>query len=288
VVTSGGIGPTHDDVTIKSVAEAFSQRMTMNPAMLQTIVNRLGVESANELQEAQRKMALLPELAVLRFPPQKHEDSGAVAAVTTGVVAPRRTSPVTKDGDVDVLVSLSDETEGLALELNLPSSSTIPSEKTSTAQEWPILQCENVFVLPGVPRFFEEKVDIICEHFLVGRELFKAKVALALEESTFAGYLSDIVVRFPTVAFGSYPYFNSDPRAILSSCSTSLSSASISSSASATTTAAQEYVTMVTLESVESMTDVELALDAIISAAKSTSMGLGVGLGDDRVWVSRD
>jgi hypothetical protein len=45
---------------------------------------------------------------------------------------------------------------------------------------------------------------------------------------------------------------------------------------------------MVTLESVESMTDVELALDAIISAAKSTSMGLGVGLGDDRVWVSRD
>ena len=113
-------------------------------------------------------------------------------------------------------------------------------------------------------------------------------MALALEESTFAGYLSDIVVRFPTVAFGSYPYFNSDPRAILSSCSTSLSSASISSSASATTTAAQEYVTMVTLESVESMTDVELALDAIISAAKSTSMGLGVGLGDDRVWVSRD
>ena len=59
-------------------------------------------------------------------------------------------------------------------------------------------------------------------------------------------------------------------------------------SGTATTTAAQEYVTMVTLESVESMTDVELALDAIISAAKSTSIGLGVGLGDDRVWVSRD
>jgi hypothetical protein len=43
---------------------------------------------------------------------------------------------------------------------------------------WPILQCENVFVLPGVPQFFEEKLDVICDHFLegAGRAIFSVNV----------------------------------------------------------------------------------------------------------------
>jgi hypothetical protein len=41
VITSGGVGPTHDDVTIKSVAEAFGQRMSMNPRMLRTLVHKV-------------------------------------------------------------------------------------------------------------------------------------------------------------------------------------------------------------------------------------------------------
>ena len=57
VITSGGVGPTHDDVTIKSVAAAFSQRMVLDRTMLQTVAIRFGVPSLNELQEAQRKMA---------------------------------------------------------------------------------------------------------------------------------------------------------------------------------------------------------------------------------------
>lgn len=33
IVTSGGVGPTHDDVTIKSVAEALGLSMEMNKEM---------------------------------------------------------------------------------------------------------------------------------------------------------------------------------------------------------------------------------------------------------------
>jgi FAD synthetase len=44
VVTSGGVGPTHDDVTIKSVAEAFGQRMEVNPRMLRTLVQKVTAE----------------------------------------------------------------------------------------------------------------------------------------------------------------------------------------------------------------------------------------------------
>merc|ERR1712196_694934 len=83
---------------------------------------------------------------------------------------------------------------------------TAPSDDEKTA--WPILQCENVFVLPGVPAFFEEKLATICEHFLTQRKIFMSKVALALEESTMAEHLNSVVAKFPGVAFGSYPYFN--------------------------------------------------------------------------------
>jgi FAD synthetase len=42
VITSGGVGPTHDDVTIKAVAAAFGQEMVENPTMLQVIVEKFG------------------------------------------------------------------------------------------------------------------------------------------------------------------------------------------------------------------------------------------------------
>jgi len=31
---------------------------------------------------------------------------------------------------------------------------------------WPILQCENIFILPGVPQYFEKKIDTMVAHFL--------------------------------------------------------------------------------------------------------------------------
>ena len=51
-------------------------------------------------------------------------------------------------------------------------------EDNDDVNAWPILQCENVFVLPGVPQFFEEKLDVICDHFLegAGRAIFSVKV----------------------------------------------------------------------------------------------------------------
>ena len=142
VITSGGVGPTHDDVTIKSVAGAFSQRMVLDRTMLQTVAIRLGVSSLNELQEAQRKMALMPKLAVLRFPSTQ-------------------TWNVDNDGDAHASGVL---------------RQTFGDPPPDVPLTWPILQCENVFVLPGVPHFFEEKIDMICEHFLKGQQMFEAKV----------------------------------------------------------------------------------------------------------------
>src|SRR5208283_2009583 len=70
VITSGGVGPTHDDLTMEGVARAFKRRLVMNPA-LETLVREHFRERS---LDAGLRMAEVPEGAVLndagdiRFP----------------------------------------------------------------------------------------------------------------------------------------------------------------------------------------------------------------------------
>ena len=41
----------------------------------------------------------------------------------------------------------------------LPKSSVL-QYLADDSEEWPVLQCQNIFILPGVPTFFEKKVKI--------------------------------------------------------------------------------------------------------------------------------
>jgi len=70
VFTSGGVGPTHDDVTIEGVARAMSARVVRHPALVAVLEGHYGAR----LNEAHLKMAEMPEGAELiggeplRFP----------------------------------------------------------------------------------------------------------------------------------------------------------------------------------------------------------------------------
>lgn len=148
VITSGGVGPTHDDVTIKSVAMALGDELILHQEMAELLIEKMGDKADDE--HARIKMSTLPSTSRLRY--------------------------LTDDRD-----------------------------------EWPILQCgHSVFILPGVPQFFEAKVKALATHLLssdLERSVFY-RVVLRIEEAAIVETLNEVVLRHPSVSFGSYPFVN--------------------------------------------------------------------------------
>ncbi|MGH6957949.1 MAG: competence/damage-inducible protein A [Caulobacteraceae bacterium] len=57
VITTGGIGPTHDDITADCVAEAFGVKLYEHPEIIEMMATRW----RGELNAARRRMARVPE-----------------------------------------------------------------------------------------------------------------------------------------------------------------------------------------------------------------------------------
>lgn len=61
VFTTGGIGPTHDDITSAAIAKAFGKKLVLHPDAKKLLKNHY----ADQLNEARMKMAYVPEGAAL-------------------------------------------------------------------------------------------------------------------------------------------------------------------------------------------------------------------------------
>jgi molybdenum cofactor synthesis domain-containing protein len=137
VFTTGGVGPTHDDVTMEGIARGFSVMLVRNPMLEKKFVERYGA-AANE---AVMKMAEVPE------------GSEVVEFATNN---------------------------------------------------FPLVVFRNIYIFPGIPRYLQEKFNLIKERFRTS-DFYLKKVYLRAMESDIAATLTTVVGRNDCVTFGSYP-----------------------------------------------------------------------------------
>ena len=69
VFTTGGIGPTHDDITAKTIAKAFDQEYTLNIPAKEIIEDHI-IASGKEMRPDHINMAYMPEFAELLLNPE--------------------------------------------------------------------------------------------------------------------------------------------------------------------------------------------------------------------------
>ena len=173
VITSGGVGPTHDDVTIKSVAEALGLDMEIHYEMASLLLKKMSNSTEETVQSTPDKDELLRRMSV-----------GQLKMAT------------------------------------LPSKAEL-KYLTDNPDEWPVLNCGNIFILPGVPKFFEQKI-LRLSKFLGEPEEEELdgnispssshmarsdtyRIVLATEEDMIVNALNETVAAHPHVTFGSYP-----------------------------------------------------------------------------------
>ncbi len=136
--TSGGVGPTHDDVTIEAVARAFGTSVVLDPALAELIRGAYGERCTPE----HLRMALVPKGAVLALSP-----SGA----------------------------------------------------------WPTPVYQNVWMLPGVPEVFREKLDTVRAWIRGPAPFVSRAVFTRLDEASLKPLIDAVVAGHPDVEVGSYP-----------------------------------------------------------------------------------
>lgn len=137
VITCGGIGPTHDDVTMESIARAFDVPLIDHPDLMALLHKWKG----DTLDDSHRRLARVPAPTVLHW----YNDS------------------------------------------------------------FPLVQVNNVYVLPGVPRLLRKKFARLLPR-LAGEPLHQRQFTVTQDELSFANALRAIQERSPAVTVGSYPY----------------------------------------------------------------------------------
>jgi molybdenum cofactor synthesis domain-containing protein len=141
VFTSGGIGPTHDDVTVAAVAQALNRTLVELPEMRALIIQAY---RGKQPPQAAFRMALAPAGSTLLYDPHK---------------------------------------------------------------AFPVLCCDGVFMLPGIPPYFAAQLDNVL-NTLPHSMVHVAAVFVDVSEPELADAVAQVAQQFAHVEIGSYPTFD--------------------------------------------------------------------------------
>ena len=102
---------------------------------------------------------------------------------------------------------LSEQSLRLAM---LPESSILnfpPADIKNGSNPWPILQCGNVYILPGVSEIFQQKMKLLAKHFLRPQASnSRHSIVVSIEEASLVPTIDSLVQEFgEKVKIGSYP-----------------------------------------------------------------------------------
>lgn len=137
VFTSGGVGPTHDDITIAGIAGALGRTVVRHPA----IESKLRGFYGDKINDARLKMAEVPDGAELI---------------------------------------------------------------TDVSLNFPTIKVENIYILPGIPEIFQQKLASLKARF-AGVPYHLKVIYTSAGEGTIAEFLNDTMREFPELMLGSYP-----------------------------------------------------------------------------------
>ncbi|KAI9216968.1 putative molybdopterin binding domain-containing protein [Blastocladiella britannica] len=173
VFTSGGIGPTHDDITYASIAKAFDDELVVHPPTL--------------LKMAEHS----PTMVTVTSPPTEDAD------LTAGMI---------RESDGAYLTTTTAARLRMA---KLPSRASA----AYTPGMWvPIcIANDNVHILPGIPRLFEAMVSHYMPTLAAdaGIPFLRRAVGTMLKEGDISDQLTVIQDRYKDagIKVGSYPHF---------------------------------------------------------------------------------
>jgi molybdenum cofactor synthesis domain-containing protein len=147
VFTSGGVGPTHDDLTLPAIAAAFDRPLERHPVLARVVEERV----RGPVNAAAYRMAEVPNGCELWW-----------------------------DGNV----------------------------------VYPLVVMRNVAIFPGVPTLLRLKFEAVAHRFS-GVPVECRRLVTELDEPTIADALTEAAGRWPDVAIGSYPRFETQPHTVI-------------------------------------------------------------------------
>lgn len=237
VLVTGGLGPTHDDITKKVVAEFFKVKLVMDGSVLENVRDRLSKRNI-PLRKVNEEQALVPEgFEVLMnywgtAPGLFFEKDDKVFAVMPGVphemqnllteyVIPRlktksigqvirhrvlRTTGIAESSLYELIGNVEDILGGKASLAFLPSQFGVRlriTVKAKTVQEADSIVAEvEKKIRLKTEKFIYSEGDVELEE-VVGKLLAERKLTLSIAESCTGGFISHRITNIP----GSSSYF---------------------------------------------------------------------------------